>query len=278
MCIRDSYTPDGVSLGFRAFYQTIDGAQLNTANYVRNAAGVLVNFGFPLNEFDTLRLSPGYQHIWIGTTTNTPIEIFEYLKENGDTYDQLTLDASWARDSRNRTIFPSSGSLNQIAGQFALPGSTAVSYTHLDVYKRQAVIGQVTRGGAAERAGLQPGDQILLAESERVKDWLHLRDISERHPGKPFSVRVDGKGTDQGRDLSPYLRDNQRGEHVGFMGAIADVPDDLAQSLRVVVRYGPLDAVSAALGKTWDMSLLTLRMLGRMLVGRASLDLSLIHI
>lgn len=29
-----------------------------------------------------------------------------------------------------------------------------------------AVIGQVTRGGAAERAGLQPGDQILLAESE----------------------------------------------------------------------------------------------------------------
>jgi len=39
-----------------------------------------------------------------------------------------------------------------------------------------------------------------------------------------------------------------------------------------VVRYGPLDAVGAALGKTWDMSLLTLRMLGRMLVGKASLD------
>jgi regulator of sigma E protease len=42
--------------------------------------------------------------------------------------------------------------------------------------------------------------------------------------------------------------------------------------LRVVVRYGPLDAVGAAVGKTWDMSLLTLRMLGRMLVGKASLD------
>jgi regulator of sigma E protease len=50
------------------------------------------------------------------------------------------------------------------------------------------------------------------------------------------------------------------------------VPDDLAQSLQVVVRYGPLDAVGAAFGKTWDMSLLTLRMLGRMLIGKASLD------
>lgn len=122
------YTPDGVSLGFKAFYQNIDAAQLNTANYVRNAAGALVNFGFPLNEFDTLRLSPGYQHIWIDTTDSTPIEILEYLKENGDTYDQITLDASWARDSRDRVIFPTSGSLNQVAGQFALPGSTAELY------------------------------------------------------------------------------------------------------------------------------------------------------
>jgi regulator of sigma E protease len=61
-------------------------------------------------------------------------------------------------------------------------------------------------------------------------------------------------------------------QRVGFIGAIADVPDDIARSLRVVVQYGPLDAVGAAMGKTWDMSLLTLRMLGRMLVGRASLD------
>lgn len=122
------YTLDGVSLGFRAFYQNIDTAELNTANYIRNAAGAQVLFGFPLNEFDTLRLSPGYQHIWIDTTSGTPIEIYEYLRENGDTYDQFTLDASWARDSRDRTIFPTSGGLNQVVGQLALPGSTAEFY------------------------------------------------------------------------------------------------------------------------------------------------------
>ncbi|MDS4021896.1 MAG: outer membrane protein assembly factor BamA [Candidatus Competibacter sp.] len=122
------YTLDGMSLGFRAYYQNIDTAELNTANYIRNAAGAQVLFGFPLNEFDTLRLSPGYQHIWIDTTSGTPIEIYEYLRQNGDTYDQITLDASWARDSRDRTIFPTSGGLNQVVGQLALPGSTAEFY------------------------------------------------------------------------------------------------------------------------------------------------------
>ena len=53
---------------------------------------------------------------------------------------------------------------------------------------------------------------------------------------------------------------------------MADIPEDLAQNLRVVVRYGPLEAVGAAIEKTWEMSWLTLRMLGRMLVGKASLD------
>jgi regulator of sigma E protease len=72
--------------------------------------------------------------------------------------------------------------------------------------------------------------------------------------------------------LTPDVREDGQGERVGFIGAVPEVPEALAESLRVVVRYGPLDAVGAALGKTWDMSLLTLRMLGRMLVGKASLD------
>lgn len=122
------YTIDGVSLGFRLYYQSVDSSELNSANFVRNATGFQVNFGFPLNELDTLRLSPGYQHLWIDTTTSSPYEIKDYIEEHGDTYDQITLDASWARDSRNKVVFPTEGSLNQVVGQFALPGSSAEFY------------------------------------------------------------------------------------------------------------------------------------------------------
>lgn len=122
------YTLDGVSLGFRMYFRDIDSSQLNTANYTQNIYGAQVNFGFPLNEFDTLRLSPGYEHIWFDTNENTPVEITDYLSQNGDSYDQIKLDAGWAHDTRDRAIFPTSGSLNQIAAEIALPGSSAEFY------------------------------------------------------------------------------------------------------------------------------------------------------
>jgi regulator of sigma E protease len=135
-----------------------------------------------------------------------------------------------------------------------------------------AVIGQVVPGGAAERAGLQPGDRIVMAGGEPIADWQHWRGMIERHPDQPFEVRIERHKIERVLEITPNARENDQGKQVGFIGAVAEIPEDLAQSLRVVVRYGPLDAVGAAVGKTWDMSLLTLRMLGRMLVGKASLE------
>lgn len=135
-----------------------------------------------------------------------------------------------------------------------------------------AVIGQVVRDGAAERAGLQPGDRVVRIAGEPVTDWEQWRAFIQRHPDQPLRVWIERNGLEQVLELTPDARTDGRGEAVGFIGAIPEVPEALAESLRVVVRYGPLEAVGAALGKTWDMSLLTLRMLGRMLVGKASLD------
>lgn len=135
-----------------------------------------------------------------------------------------------------------------------------------------AVIGQIAPGGAAERSGLQPGDRIVLADGAPVADWQHWRTIIELHPDQPFSIRIERGGTERVLEIMPAAKENEEGKRVGFIGAVADVPEDLARSFQIVVRYGPLDAISAAIGKTWDMSLLTLRMLGRMLIGKASLD------
>ena len=135
-----------------------------------------------------------------------------------------------------------------------------------------AVIGQVMAQGAAERAGLQAGDRIIRAGDEPVADWRQWRSFIERHPGQLFKARIERDGAEQLIEVIPDSRENGQGQRVGMIGAIAEVPDDLVRNLQVVVRYGPLEAVGAAISKTWNMSLLTLRMLGRMLVGKASLD------
>ncbi|MCP5158895.1 MAG: outer membrane protein assembly factor BamA [Gammaproteobacteria bacterium] len=122
------YTLDGVSRGFRIYYQDIDAAQVNTADYVLNNYGGQVSFGFPLNEFDTLRILPGYDHVQIDTTESTPVEIIDYINQYGDTFNAFKLDGSWARDSRDRAVFPTSGGLNQISAEFAIPGSDVQYY------------------------------------------------------------------------------------------------------------------------------------------------------
>ena len=122
------YTVDGVSRGFKLYYRDIDAAEVNTADYVFNNYGFQVSFGFPLNEFDTLVLRPGYDHVRIDTTDNTPVEIIDYIARNGDEFNEYKLDGSWSRDTRNRAIFPTSGSLNQIIGEIAIPGSDAEYY------------------------------------------------------------------------------------------------------------------------------------------------------
>ena len=50
------------------------------------------------------------------------------MSQNGDTYNEFKLNASWARDSRNRVIFPTNGYLNQLAAEIAIPGSDAEFY------------------------------------------------------------------------------------------------------------------------------------------------------
>ncbi len=122
------YTMDGISRGFRFYYRDIDASKLNSADYVYNSFGAQMSFGFPLNEFDTLSISPGYEHVWIDKTDQTPDELIDYIDNYGDRYNLFKLDIGWARDSRDRTIFPASGMLNQVVAEIALPGSDAEFY------------------------------------------------------------------------------------------------------------------------------------------------------
>ncbi len=134
-----------------------------------------------------------------------------------------------------------------------------------------AVIGSLKEGGAAQAAGLAPGDRVLAVDEVAVKDWADWAARVRAHPGQAMTVRLEREGAVRTLSLTPHAVETARGRE-GQIGAYAQMPSDLAESLRVVVRYGPLDAALAAVGKTWDMSAFTLRMLGRMLIGQASLD------
>ncbi len=136
------------------------------------------------------------------------------------------------------------------------------------------VLGEILPGEPAEQAGLQSGDRILSAEGVPVESWRDWVKQVQAHPEQPMQIRVERQGEVISLSLTPRALE-QDGERIGRIGAAVSVPEDFLQKYRVEVRYGPLEAVGIAFSKTWDLSALTLRMMGRMLIGQASVEKNL---
>jgi regulator of sigma E protease len=131
------------------------------------------------------------------------------------------------------------------------------------------VIGEVMAGAAADRAGLRKGDLVLAIGAKQVVDGLQLRETIRAAIADSRPVREVWRVQRDGRVLElPVLADAvQEGDaKVGRIGAYVGAPPEF-----VLVRYGPVDGLVKGAEKTWEVSLLTLRMMGRMVVGEASL-------
>jgi regulator of sigma E protease len=134
------------------------------------------------------------------------------------------------------------------------------------------VLDEVVAGGAADQAGLLAGDRVVQADGEQIESWLQWVKLVRAGPGQPMNISVDRDGQLLEMQITPAIKVDEDGEH-GQVGARVRVPEDFQQtwdSWRAVEQFGPLDALTQAVSKTWDMSVLTLRLLGKMLTGQAS--------
>jgi outer membrane protein insertion porin family len=129
------WTIDGVSRGFGATYRTTDASQANLTNYTTDTRGLDVNFGIPVNEFDTLRFSTGYQGLDLKTTSVSASDVTDFINQHGDTFNSLVLTASWRHDTRNKILFADSGGMQSIGLETTSPGS-GLEYYKLD-YEQQ---------------------------------------------------------------------------------------------------------------------------------------------
>ena len=134
-----------------------------------------------------------------------------------------------------------------------------------------AVIGQVEPGGAAEAAGLQAGDKVLSADGEAIADWRAWAQYVRARPQTAMQVQVERDGVLIELDIRPAALAADGGA-VGRIGAYAHIPQELIDRYSVEIRLGPIEAMGASLRKSWEMPWLMLRVLGRMLVGRASVE------
>jgi regulator of sigma E protease len=133
------------------------------------------------------------------------------------------------------------------------------------------VIGEVISGGAAERAGLRRGDKFVAIDGEAITRWDQVVERVRANPGKSLSVQIERDGR-----MLPAVRITpgavqEAGRETGRIGAAPLVDRGMMAELTTEVRYGFVESFSRALEKTWDTSIFTLKMLGKMIVGEVSL-------
>lgn len=133
----------------------------------------------------------------------------------------------------------------------------------------RAVMGAIMPGGAAERAGLREGDVVLrvgstaVVDAQQLRDWIRASVQGADAGSQPWEIERGGQRLSL--TVKPDVRQEGAGS-VGKISAFVGMPPEF-----VTVRYGLLDGLWNGLVRTWDVSALTLRMMGKMVIGEASL-------
>lgn len=130
-------------------------------------------------------------------------------------------------------------------------------------------IGEVMPGGAAERAGLAQGDLVHKVGATDIVDGMQLRELIRKSVRGDQDVTqtwvVERAGQMVRLDVMPDLVQEDSGA-VGRINAYVGGNPEMVE-----VQYGPVEGLLKGADRTWEVSTLTLRMMGRMLTGEASL-------
>ncbi len=131
------------------------------------------------------------------------------------------------------------------------------------------LIGKITPDGSADRAGLLAGDEILEVNGEAIDSWHQVVLAVRASPEKPMRFGISRQGRFFELSLTP-TRVKDGAQEIGRIGATVRDPGFKRDDLVVVVRYDPLTALGKALDETWDKTVFSLRMIGKMLTGEVS--------
>ncbi len=132
-----------------------------------------------------------------------------------------------------------------------------------------AVIGRLVEGGAAERAGLLVGDEVVAIDDERIDAWEQLVERVRPAAGRSLRVEVMREGARRSFELQPDEY-TEGGERIGRIGVAVAEPAPGGVSMFAQVSYGPVEGMVKAVRQTWETSVLSLQMIGRMLTGEVS--------
>jgi len=133
-----------------------------------------------------------------------------------------------------------------------------------------AVLGEIVPDGPAAHAGLQTGDKVLAVDNHPVHDWYDLVDYVRARPQQPIEFTLEHANQTFNKTVTPR-EETVQGELIGVIG-VRLTPEPLPEGFTRLQRENPLSAFSKAVVNTWDLSILTFNIMGKMLTGLIGLE------
>jgi regulator of sigma E protease len=131
------------------------------------------------------------------------------------------------------------------------------------------VVGAVAGGSVAEAAGFRVGDEITSVDGKPIANWSEFAGAIRESPERQLRMTLLRGGQELKITLIPKAV-SEGDRRVGRIGiGVRDDPE-VRTRLMVEVRFGPIDAMARAVSQTWETSVFSLRMIGRMLLGELS--------
>ena len=131
------------------------------------------------------------------------------------------------------------------------------------------VLGKISPDSAAAAAGLQAGDEILVIDDKPVTAWPDVVQNVRNSPGKTLDFEVLRQGERLVIEITP-LPVEEGGQKIGRIGASVRDTGAARSEMMITVRYGVIPALGKAIYETWDKSVFSLVMIGKMITGEVS--------
>ena len=132
------------------------------------------------------------------------------------------------------------------------------------------VIGSVAENSVAQRAGVREGDQILRVNGTTPLHWMDVVGVIRTHPGQAMQMDIQRGAATLSITVIPQAV-AEAGKTVGKIGAGPKVDEAAWKAMFTEVSYAPLEALTQSLRKTWETSVISLQMMGKMIMGEVSM-------
>lgn len=131
------------------------------------------------------------------------------------------------------------------------------------------VVGRLTPDGSAALSGMRIGDEIVKIDQVTITSWQEVVRVVRENPDRKLRFEVLRSGSSSWLEITPS-RMSDNGREIGRIGAGVSDVGGVREELLVTVRYGLFEALGKALDETWDKTVFSLSMIGKMLTGIVS--------